>query len=80
MISTVQKWGNSMAVRLPKALVQATALEQGTRVTIEVKEGRIVVTPVRTPAYRLEELVRGITRRNWHRAVETGSPRGREAW
>ncbi len=80
MTGTVQKWGNSMAVRLPKALARTAALKQGTPVKIEVKGKQIVVTPLPRPAYRLEDLVRKITKKNRHRAVETGAPRGGEAW
>ncbi len=55
----VKKWGNRMAMRLPKALVEAAE---------------------RSPTYRLADLVRGITERNRHDAVDTGEPRGREVW
>jgi len=80
MTTVIQKWGNSMAVRLPKDLAQAVALRQGTPVTLEVKEGRILVTPVSKPVYRLDRLVPGITEKNRHKAIETGKPRGHEVW
>lgn len=80
MSTAVQKWGNSIAVRLPKAVAEATALREGSPVTVEAKDGRILVTPIRKSVYRLEDLVRGISKKNRHRLVEAGSSRGGEVW
>ena len=80
MTATVQKWGNSIAVRLPKAVAQAAFLSEGSAVMIEAKDGRILLTPLHKPVYRLANLVRGITRKNRHRLIEMGKPRGREVW
>jgi len=78
----VQRWGNSLAVRIPAALAEACALHEGTTVEIREDEGRLMLVPeVRErPRYRLEHLVRRITPRNRHRAVKWGGARGREAW
>lgn len=80
MVTVVRKWGNSMAVRLPKALAEAVELRQGASVDIEARGGRLVVTPVRKQTYRLADLVRGINSTNRHEAVWTDRRRGREAW
>ena len=80
MTSSIKRWGNSMAIRIPKSLVEKASIGQGTRVKIEVKQGRIILTPIRKSTYRLKDLVGAITKGNRHGAVETGSPRGREAW
>ncbi len=80
MTGTVQKWGNSMAVRLPKALVREADLARGERVKIEVKGRQIVVTPLSKPVYQLEDLVRKITKKNRHPAIDAGAPRGQEVW
>ncbi|OGB96398.1 MAG: hypothetical protein A2Z31_00925 [candidate division NC10 bacterium RBG_16_65_8] len=80
MVTTVKKWGNSMGIRLPKSVVQEVELADGATVTIEAKEGQIVITPLRKPRYRLKDLVGRITARNRHDAVETGKPVGKEVW
>ncbi len=80
MTGTVQKWGNSMAVRLPKALARKARIEKGTRVEVEVRGRQIVVTPISKPVYRLEDLVRKITKKNRHPAIDAGAPRGQEVW
>lgn len=80
MATLVKKWGNSMAIRLPKAVADAAALREGTSVTIEARNGGVMVTPERKPAYRLESLVRKINSANRHKEAGTGNPRGREAW
>jgi antitoxin MazE len=80
MVTTVKKWGNSMGIRLPKSVVQEVGLTEGATVTIEAKEGQIVITPLRRPRYALKDLVGRITTRNRHAAVETGKPVGKEIW
>jgi len=80
MITVARKWGNSLGVRLPKALVREAGIADGSRIAVKAGPGRIILRLVRRPRYRLEDLVRGISARNRHPAVETGVPRGREAW
>ncbi len=80
MNSAIRKWGNSIAVRLPKVVAEEVSLRSGSPVTIEARDGRVLVTPVRKPAYRLASLVRGITKTNRHRPLDMGRPRGDEAW
>lgn len=80
MVTTVKKWGNSMGVRLPKNVVQEVQLAEGATVTVEAREGQIVITPLRKPRYQLKALVARITARNRHAAVETGKPVGKEVW
>ena len=80
MITEVRKWGNSLGIRVPKALAQQVEVSEGTRVALKARAGRIVVTPVFPRRYRLEDLVSKITRKNRHAEVETGKPRGREVW
>jgi antitoxin MazE len=70
METTVQKWGNSLGVRLPKPVAQAAGVKAGSRVSVEARDGRVVVTPLREPAYRLDQLVRGITPRNRPKVAE----------
>ena len=74
----VKKWGNSAAVRIPAVVMQAMQLSLDEVVDVREEGGRIVIEPVLTKAYCLDELVRGITPKNQHSAVDFGNPAGRE--
>jgi antitoxin MazE len=76
---TVSKWGNSLAVRIPAPMAESAGLEEGSEVKLHVSAGRLVVEPVR-PRYGLKKLVAAITRKNRHREIDWGKPRGREVW
>lgn len=76
----VQKWGNSLALRIPKSLAIETALDPGAEVDLTLEEGRLVVTPRRAPVYKLSELLAHVTRDNLHHEVDTGPSVGSEAW
>jgi antitoxin MazE len=80
MRATVRKWGNSLALRIPHALAVEVGIEEGSEVAVSLDGGAIRVSPRRSPAYRLEELVEGITADNLHPEVDFGPPVGREAW
>lgn len=60
----VRKWGNSAAVRIPAAMMQATHLDPDQVVDMREEAGRIVIEPVRQTAYDLGELLKGITAKN----------------
>jgi antitoxin MazE len=80
MVTEVKKWGNSIGVRLPKIIAQEAKITEGTSVSIEARDGRIIISRVRGHRYQLADLVRRITPRNRHKAIDTGAPRGKEAW
>ncbi len=80
MKRAIQKWGNSLALRIPKEIALELGLSKGTEVVMVAEGEALVVTPVRSHPSNLEELVSGITQSNKHPHVETGSPRGREVW
>jgi antitoxin MazE len=78
--ATVRKWGNSAAVRIPASVMQATRLDLDEAVDVREEAGRIVIEPVRKKMYHLDELLKGITSKNQHEAVEFGPALGKEAW
>ena len=80
METTIQKWGNSLAVRLPKEVATKLALYAGSRV--EVHEGKAGILIRHSPQARrsLKELVRMIRRDELHAEETWGRARGREAW
>lgn len=80
MKTTVQKWGNSYAVRIPKSFIKEVGLEYRTDVILSLEEGRLVITPVKEESVTLDELLEGVTRKNLHNAVDTGDSMGNEAW
>jgi antitoxin MazE len=79
-ITTVlDRWGNSLGVRLPKAVARAVGLEEGDRVCIEVENGSVVIRRAK-PQYTIEELLEGLTPDMLHGEIDTGPPVGREFW
>ena len=78
MVTKVQKWGNSLGLRLPKGVAQEMRLKDGTEVDVRVKGGAIVVKRVRKPRYKLKDLLAGIRPENLHGLVGFGDPRGKE--
>jgi antitoxin MazE len=80
MLTKVQKWGNSLALRIPKAFAVDAQLENDALVEISIVEGKIVITPVPAPSWTLDELLSGVTKENLHKEVDTGTALGNEAW
>lgn len=80
MKGRVQKWGNSLAVRVPKGVAEEARLEHGSQVEISVHEGAILIAPLSRPRYRLDTLLAGVTPENVHEATDWGEAQGREVW
>jgi len=80
MITAVQKWGNSLALRIPKAYAKETDICDGTSVDLSLQAGSLVIKPVVKMAISLDDLLRDVTVYNRHEATDTGSPVGQEIW
>jgi antitoxin MazE len=80
MKTSVKKWGNSAAVRIPASVMQATRLDLDEVVDVREEAGRIVIESVRQKTYELRKLLKGITSKNLHEAVDFGPALGKEAW
>lgn len=80
MDATVQKWGNSLALRIPSSLAKDIHLRQGSAVEVAVVEGKMVVKPKGDRKYSLTRLLNGITKDNRHSAQDWGRASGRETW
>ena len=80
MLTKVQKWGNSLAVRIPKAFAADAQLENDSLVEITAVDGQIIIKPIAAPSWSLEELLAGITANNSHHEVDTGTAVGKEIW
>ena len=80
MRARVQKWGNSLALRIPKSFASETALDFGAEVDLTVEDGRLIITPLEATPYALDALLAGVTASNLHGEFDTGSGVGAEAW
>lgn len=80
MQTKVQKWGNSLGLRIPKSFAQQAGVGAGSHVDLSVEDGELIVRPRRSPRYELKDLLRAVTAKNVHRQIATGEPVGREAW
>jgi antitoxin MazE len=79
MKTRVQKWGNSLALRIPKSFAEEAGLHADAAVELSLVAGRLVVQPI-PPPLTLEELLRGITDENLPGEWNTGPAVGKEVW
>ena len=75
----IRKWGNSLALRIPRMLAADTHLTSGSQVDVAVEDGRLIVAPV-TAGMTLDALLAAVTPENLHGEISTGRPVGGEAW
>ncbi len=80
MKAKVQKWGNSLALRIPKAFAAEVGLFNEATVEVTVKGRKLIVEPLKQPGWTLHQLLKGVTRKNLHAEIATGLPQGNEAW
>jgi antitoxin MazE len=78
-MSTVAKWGNSLAIRIPKNIADKMNLKEGTAISIDVTDNNIVITP-KQPKYTLEELLAGASSEDFDGEYDWGEPVGEEIW
>jgi antitoxin MazE len=79
MQARIQKWGNSLAVRIPKPFALEVGLEQNSLVAVSIQEGKLLLEPIK-PSYSLKELLAKVTTDNVHHEVGTGPSVGNEVW
>ena len=80
MVTKVQKWGNSLAIRIPKAYANDANIENESLVDISLVKGKLVISPSEKPDFTLEEMLKKINKNNLHREIDTGKPIGKEIW
>lgn len=78
MDGVIQKWGNSLGVRIPGTIAKELNLQNGSQVEIIDEDGKIVILPHKKKS--LAEKLAMITNENLHEEISTGSPTGKEAW
>jgi antitoxin MazE len=80
METKVQKWGNSLGVRLPKTIADSQLLSDGSRVRITEINQQIIIEALREPTLQLADLVAAISPQNLHTEHDWGKARGNEVW
>lgn len=79
MRAQIVGWGNSQALRIPRAMLDALQIREGDEVEMIVENGRLTVRPVH-PKLTLESLIAAITPENRHKELDWGKPVGNEVW
>lgn len=77
-MATIQKWGNSLAIRIPRTLAGQLEVEDGATVELRVREGELVVRPIRSKKLSLGELLRDCKPSQLHGEIDFGEDVGRE--
>jgi len=80
MQTKIQKWGNSLALRIPKSFALNVNLKQNELVDISIDKGKIIISPIAQKEYSLEELLKGVSEDNLHSEFDTGASAGKEIW
>lgn len=81
MRTKIRKWGNSLALRIPKIFVEELDIGDDSSINLTLSEGKIVIAPLkRKKKCSLKKLLAGITGKNLHEEVDSGEPEGREIW
>lgn len=80
MQTKITKWGNSLALRIPKAFALNANLRQNELVDLSIEKEKIIITPINEKEYSLKELLDKVTESNLHGEFDTGEPIGKEIW
>jgi antitoxin MazE len=80
MEARVQKWGHSLALRIPSAFAKKSKIQPGSRVDLSEVKGKLVITLLETEEPTLDMLLAGVTDENLHHEVSTGIAVGQETW
>ncbi len=80
MQTKIKKWGNSLALRIPKSFALNANLRQDELVDISIDKEKIIITPIGEKEYSLDDLLAGVSEDNLHDEINTGAPVGKEIW
>jgi antitoxin MazE len=78
MTTKIQKWGNSLGIRLPKALIESTSFSEGAEVIFSQKGAEIILKVVKPKYPSLKEIMKGMTRANFEPELDWGPDVGQE--
>ena len=80
MQTKITKWGNSLALRIPKSFALNANLKQNELVDLSIEKEKIIITLINEKEYSLKDLLDGVTENNLHEEFDTGEPVGKEIW
>lgn len=80
MLVKVQKWGNSIALRIPKSFAAETSLKCGATVNLSLQDGKLIIEPVAPAEYDLNNLLAKVKETNLHQEYSYDKPAGKELW
>jgi antitoxin MazE len=80
METRIKKWGNSLALRIPKALAKEAGLSYELPVELSLVEGKLVIAPLEQSMPDLETLLAQVTKDNLHAEIDLGPAAGKEEW
>lgn len=79
MAGKIQKWGNSLALRIPKSYAEALEFNEGTNVKIKIMKDKLIITKKKKQDLKLNDLLSGINNKNLHKEVLYTKPQIQEA-
>ena len=77
MQANVQKWGNSLGLRIPSRIAKQLHLTEGSSVNLDIEDGRLIIQP---PKYSLDAMLDAITHENQHHILLDDTAKGGEEW
>lgn len=80
MRARVQKWGNSLAVRIPRSFAEQAGLRENGPIDVSLADGKVLIESVTAPDLTLDELLARITDANLHTEADSGPAIGNEEW
>ena len=80
MTTKIQKWGNSLAVRLPREITEHYRLTAGVVVTIVAEKKQISIRPMKKARPTIDGLAQKISPTNMPELLNWGKPKGKEVW
>lgn len=80
MRTRIQRWGNSLAIRIPKSFAEQAGLAEHTTVDMLLGDGKLSIAPVVERDLTLDHLLAEVTDENLHGEVKLGPVTGVEAW
>lgn len=80
MKAKIQKWGNSLALRIPKPFANQAKICEGSNVDISIEKEKIIISSLKDSEYSLTELLSKINKNNIHDEISYGDPQGKEIW
>jgi len=78
MVTKIQRWGNSLGLRIPRSFAKETSVRAGSVVDIAIEDGHLVIRPIHSKKYALRDLLKNVRPESIHGEISTGVAVGRE--